>query len=95
MGRVSVTPLVLRGSALSGDSRWAWSASCFTILEGELKCHIESVILIHIVLVMKAELLRNLLDHQLSDALTVSLIIEPNTVDTHCKRNTNIVYYIM
>lgn len=32
MERGSVTPLVLPGSALSGDSLWAWSASCFTIL---------------------------------------------------------------
>ena len=32
IGLGSVTPLVLRGSALSGDSLWAWSASCFTIL---------------------------------------------------------------
>lgn len=34
---------------------------------------------------------RYLLDHQLSNALTVPLVIEPNTVDTHCKKNTNIV----
>lgn len=34
MGRGSATPLALPGSALSGDSLWAWSASCFTILEG-------------------------------------------------------------
>lgn len=26
-----------------------------------------------------------LLDHQLCDALTVALVIEPNTVDSHCK----------
>lgn len=32
MGRGSATPFVLGGSALSGDSLWAWSASCFTIL---------------------------------------------------------------
>lgn len=34
MGRGSAKPLALPGSTLSGDSLCAWSASCFTILEG-------------------------------------------------------------
>lgn len=32
MGRGSGTPLALTASTRSGDSLWAWSASCFTIL---------------------------------------------------------------
>ena len=32
--------------------------------------------------------------HQLSDALTVPLVIEPDTVDTHCNKSINIFIYI-
>lgn len=36
-----------------------------------------------------------LLHHQLSNALTVLLVVKPNTVDTHCEKTTNCFYLFL
>lgn len=85
-GLGSASPFVLWRSALFGDSLWVWLTSCFTILQHRSGTNW---------LELSLNLRRSrggwvyLLDHQLGDALTIPLVIEPNTVDPHYKAQNN------